>query len=140
MRKQKLLGSCSVLQGSFQIANESKVWFMYSLWHYTTDLSRAFCLPETYIILHCLLVTLFLPVSYSLLFMVFHNTDPCLPIAFPYLSYFQQVFITADTVINTDVCVVEKQNQITHHSHAVTSGELCDIQRIEGQKCQDINQ
>lgn len=77
--------------------------------HYTTDLSRAFCLSETYINSSLSICTLFLPFSYSLLFIGFHCSEPCSLIAFPYLSCFQQAFITADTVMNTHVCFVENR-------------------------------
>lgn len=109
----------------FQVENESKIWFSYSSWHYTIDFSREICLSQTYVISYRLFVTFF-PFSYSLLFIVLHKTESFLPIVFLYLSYCQQGFITVDIVINTDICVFHKQDQIKYHSYVVASGELCD--------------
>jgi len=94
----------------FQIEHESEIWFLYSSWLYTTDLSRAFCSSETFIAPPWLFVTLFLPFSCLCRSIVFHNPEPCLAIPFPYLSYCQQGFITANTEKPWCLCCWIKQS------------------------------
>jgi hypothetical protein len=70
-RKRKVLESC------YQVADQSKSWFLFSSWLWTTDFHRVIGSPEAYIILHCLcaasLLSLDSPPS-----SVFHSTDPAL--------------------------------------------------------------
>lgn len=117
----------------FQIEHESEIWLLYSAWLYTTDLSRAFCLSETFIVPPWLFVTLFLPFSCLCWFIVFHNPEPCLAIPFPYLSYCQQGFITANTERNPDVCVVES-NKGLPICYYLRRAVWCSVYR--GTKCQ----
>lgn len=104
----------------FQMEHESEIWLLFSSWFYTTDLSRAFCLSETFIVPPCLSVALFLPFADLCRFIVFHIPEPCLAIPFRYLSCCQQGFfffffvsqvLSQQTQRNPDVCVVES-NQV----------------------------
>lgn len=107
--------------------------FCILLWLYTTDLSRAFCFSETFIVPPWLFVTLYLPFSCLCWFIVFHNPEPCLAIPFPYLSYCQQGFITANTERNPDVCVVES-NKGLPICYYLRRAVWCSVYR--GTKCQ----
>ena len=118
----------------FQMEHESEIWLLFSSWFYTTDLSRAFCLSETFIVPPCLSVALFLPFADLCRFIVFHIPEPCLAIPFRYLSCCQQgfffFFLSARFYHSKhrETLMSVLLNQIKCYSYAVTFGELCDVQ------------
>ena len=126
----------------FQMEHESEIWLLFSSWFYTTDLSRAFCLSETFIVPPCLSVALFLPFADLCRFIVFHIPEPCLAIPFPYLSCCQQGFfffffcqpgfITANTEKPWCLCCWIKSSATL----MLWPSESCVMFRVKGTKCQ----